>query len=189
MSVLLRPHQNLFWFGLMQKQEARAGFDACTKFGGRLLIFQFKASNRVLRSGKRKFLAPHYQFNALKRISGSSARSVFYAFPMVGNTLGVKKNPDLLSQTWLLDLTTVPSLGPPTSADGSLRMNGCHNVYVSPGIVEIHSEPVQARLINASELASSGFRGADGFQTEDNNRFEVFWEYLSRAMVYHPFRG
>lgn len=35
---------NLLWFGLTQKQEACAGFDACTRLGGRLLVFQFKAS-------------------------------------------------------------------------------------------------------------------------------------------------
>lgn len=183
MSGLLKHHWNLFWFGLTQKQEAKAGFDACTKFGGQLLIFQFKASNHVLRSGKRKFLLPHYQFNALKKISESLARSVFYAFPLVGNTLDVKKNPDLLSQTWLLDLTTVRYLDPPTSASGSLRMNECHNVYVSPGIAEIHSDTVQARLINASKLASSGFRGADDFQKAINTQFGVFYEY-SNAFSY-----
>ena len=31
----------LKWFGLTQRQEAKAGFDACGKLGGRLLILQF----------------------------------------------------------------------------------------------------------------------------------------------------
>lgn len=176
MSARLNPHQNLLWFGLTQKQEARAGFDACAKLRGRLLVFQFKASNHVLMSGKRRFLAPHHQFVALKAISGSSARSVFYAFPMIGNTLEVKKNPDLLQQTWLLDLAIAPSLSPPTTTSGSPRKNGCHNVYVSPGKVEIHSDPVQATLINASDLASSGFRGTEGLQSEVENYFDSFWE-------------
>jgi len=39
----------LIWFGLTQKQESIAGFDACTKMRGRLLIFQFKASCHTLR--------------------------------------------------------------------------------------------------------------------------------------------
>lgn len=177
MSALLKRKQNLFWFGLTQKQEAKAGFDVCTKFGGRLLIFQFKASNHVLKSGQRKLLVPHYQFKNLKRIAGSSVRSVFYAFPMVGNTLEMQKDPDLLHQTWLLDLTRVPQLSPPTSVHGLLRKNGCHNVYVLPRQAEIHSEPINVPLYNARELASSGFSGVDGFHTEGDNQFESFWEY------------
>ena len=58
--------QQIFWFGLTQKQEAKAGFDACTKLGGRLLVFQFKASNRLLKSKERVFLAPHDQLAALR---------------------------------------------------------------------------------------------------------------------------
>jgi len=46
--------QRTFWFGLTQRQEARAGFDVASRIGGRLLILQFKASNEVLRSGARK---------------------------------------------------------------------------------------------------------------------------------------
>lgn len=65
-SRLLGAKKKILWFGLTQKQEAKAGFDACTKLGGRLLIFQFKASNRLLRSNERVFLVPHDQLEALR---------------------------------------------------------------------------------------------------------------------------
>lgn len=121
-SAHLKGAANVFWFGLTQKQEAKAGFDACVKLHGRLLIFQFKASNKLLKhTGDRKFLASHSQLCALHSRAKRAARSVFYALPLVGNTAEMKKNPDLLSQTWLLDAGGLGHLGAPTKADGSLR--------------------------------------------------------------------
>lgn len=171
--------QRLFWFGLTQKQEARAGFDACTRFGGRLLIFQFKASHRVLRNGARVFQAPHDQMQALTRQTHSYMRSVFYAFPLVGTTADIARNPDLLAQTWLLDVADLPPLGPPTTLHGVLRKNRCHNIYVTPGRIEIHSDPVRAESIVFSELLSSGFAGADGLQHRFQDNFEQFREFAS----------
>ena len=57
LSSELRATQgvNVLWFGLTQAQERTAGFDACTKIGGRLFQFQFKASNQVLANGVRRF--------------------------------------------------------------------------------------------------------------------------------------
>lgn len=189
-SAHLKGRQNVFWFGLTQKQEAKAGFDACTKLGGRLLIFHFKASNNVLKkNSKRKFITPHEQLNALRKSAQNSMRSVFYALPNIGNTTEMYKNPDLLSQTWLLDVASLSHLGQPTKADGTMRKNGCHNMYLEPGQVEIHSDPIIAPLINAQEFVSEGFRGADGFQwvfENDSNRFLEFCTLLSpgaRGMV------
>src|SRR4030066_1960134 len=99
-SAHLKGTANIFWFGLTQKQEAKAGFDACVKLHGRLLIFQFKASNKHLRNtGDRKFLAPHYQLSALHSRAEHTARSVFYALPLVGNTAEMKKEPHKLPQS------------------------------------------------------------------------------------------
>ena len=56
----------VLWFGLTQKQEARAGFDAFTRIGGRLLILQFKASDYGLRNGKRRFYLDHSQLMKLR---------------------------------------------------------------------------------------------------------------------------
>src|SRR5262245_19171201 len=82
------------WFGLTQKQEAKYGFDACTKAAGRLFIFQFKASNTMQKSTKaRRFLASHAQMQKLQK-QCKRKRSVFYVFPMVGTTLELVKAPD-----------------------------------------------------------------------------------------------
>tara|TARA_B100001063_G_C16728504_1_gene537873 strand:- start:275 stop:898 length:624 start_codon:yes stop_codon:yes gene_type:complete len=179
-STHLKGCQNVFWFGLTQKQEAKAGFDACTKLGGRLFIFQFKASNNVLKNNsRRKFLTPHYQLDALRKSARNSMRSVFYALPNIGNTTEMYRNPDLLSQTWLLDVAALSHLGLPTKADGTMRKNGCHNMYLEPGQVEIHSDAIIAPLINAQEFVSQGFPGADGFQWVFKNNSNQFLEFCS----------
>jgi hypothetical protein len=169
--------QQIFWFGLTQKQEAKAGFDACTKLGGRLLIFQFKASNRLLKSKERVFLAPHDQLAALRNQVKSYRRSVFYAFPLVGNTFELKKNPDLLSQTWLVDVAYLFAVGAPTKSDGTLRKNGCHNVYVTPGKAVFHSDPVDAEAIGFSSFLEDGFPGSDGINWAFEQSFDRFWEF------------
>jgi hypothetical protein len=136
------------WFGLTQKQEARAGFDACTKLNGRLLVFQFKASNLKLQSGERRFLLPHDQLIALQRLAGHrrTRRSMFVAFPLVGTTAELQNSPDLLDETWLLDVASLRNIGPPN------RKNGCHNVYVSPGSIVLRSERVEGEAVLLSEL-------------------------------------
>lgn len=54
------------WFGLTQRQEAEAGFDAAARLhGGRLLLLQFKAG-RKLKNGSVRFTAPHKQLSALQ---------------------------------------------------------------------------------------------------------------------------
>ena len=176
-SQQVRSKERLLWFGLTQKQEARAGFDACTKLGGRLLIFQFKASNRVLRSGERVFLAPHHQLAALRKRTGSHRRSIFYAFPLVGTTAELIANPDLVSQTWLLDVAGLPPIAAPKSSKGNPRKNGCHNVYVKPGHATIHSDPMEAEVIPLRQLVTEGFAGVDGTNWIFEGRFEPFWDF------------
>ncbi|MEP2590558.1 MAG: hypothetical protein ABJH42_16365 [Marinobacter sp.] len=177
MSQFVGAKQRLFWFGLTQKQEARAGFDACTKLGGRLLVFQFKASNRVLKSGKRVFLAPHEQLDALRKRARGSYRSVFYAFPLVGNTSELSNDPDLVSQTWLVDVASLGKVGAPTKADNTPRKNGCHNVYVTAGLAEFHSDPMSAEANSLRHLLEQGFPGADGIGWSFDRRFDRFWEF------------
>jgi hypothetical protein len=55
----------VIWFGLTQRQEAQAGFDVCTRLGGRLLILQFKASSYDVPGGRR-FVLKHDQLLALQ---------------------------------------------------------------------------------------------------------------------------
>src|ERR1043165_9455809 len=158
-----RSTYNLIWFGLTQKQEARAGFDACTKLGGRLILFQFKASNHTMRTGARRFVASHDQMEALRARCGS-VRSVFYAFPLIGTTLELTTKRDLLSYTWLLDVRDVGTLPAPTGRNGRLRKNGAHYIHVFPGRAIICSEPVEVPLTQASTFVEEGFPGTDGFQ-------------------------
>lgn len=176
-SQCLGQRNRVLWFGLTQKQEARAGFDACTKLGGRLIVFQFKASSRVLKSSERVFLAPHDQLMALQKHVGSHRRSVFYAFPLVGNTSELKANSDLLSQTWLVDVASLSKVGPPTKSDGSFRKNNCHNVYVTPGNAEFHSDPVAVKASNLRVLIEQDLRGINGINSAFGQKFEPFWEF------------
>src|SRR5262245_54687912 len=93
----------LLWFGLTQDQEAKAGFDACARTGSTMLILQFKASALIV-GGARRFRAPHVQMQTLRNhVRGD--RRIYYALPTVGTTLDMQNNPDLLAQTWLLDVS------------------------------------------------------------------------------------
>lgn len=132
--------KDIFWFGLTQAQEARAGFDACTKFGGVLLIFQLKASCHVLNNGSRRFLAPHDQMQAL-RDSVKPKRKIFYVFPQAGTTHDVCK-PNCLSHcSQFLDVSKLPPKIPPPLAKGkmTLRANRVHYVDIASGKARIHS--------------------------------------------------
>ena len=110
-------------------------------------------------------------------------RSVFYAFPLVGNTRELKANPNLLSQTWLVDVSTLSAVGVPTKKDGSPRKNGCHNVYVQPGKAVFHSDPVVVDALGFSTIVRDGFPGEDGMTREFQGDFGRFWEF-SRSFSY-----
>jgi hypothetical protein len=100
----------ILWFGLTQKQEAAAGFDAASRMGGRLLLFQFKASDNVLKSTDRRFHLSHHQLAALQQRATKRPRSVFYAFPFIGNTVELSKTPSLLAKVGLLDVSTLSAI-------------------------------------------------------------------------------
>jgi hypothetical protein len=141
----------LFWFGLTQRQEAAAGFDAATVVGGRLLILQFKASNHVLSTGERRFHVSHRQLEALSDLARPDRpRSVFYVFPDLGDTSDLSGGRhDILSRTWLLDVATLPRLGAPTKRNGTLRRNGVHYADLAAPWVTFHSDPVVVPVLSA----------------------------------------
>lgn len=173
--------QRLLWFGLTQKQEARAGFDACTRLGGRLFIFQFKASNRVLKTGERVFKAPHDQMVNLRRCAGRASRSVYYVLPLIGTTIELQRNSDLLSQTYLLDVARLPMIGPPRKRYAALRRNGCHNIYVTPGSAIICSDPVAAQVHSFRSFIEEELVGSEGIDVvRDGDGFDRFWESIRR---------
>ncbi len=168
----------ILWFGLTQKQEAAAGFDVAIKMGGRLLLFQFKASDYVLKSTDRRFHLSHHQLAALQKRAGKRPRSVFYAFPFIGNTIELSKAPNLLARVGLLDVATLPAIQPPTTRYGTPRKNQVHYADVRPWTVTIHSEPVESRLEPAIELAVCGFRAAAGASPDERvERFDDFWRF------------
>lgn len=145
--------------------------------GGRLLLFQFKTSDSVLKSADRRFHLSHHQLAALQKRAFKLPKSVFYVFPFIGNTLELSKTPNLLAQVGLLDVSTLPAIKPPTTRFGTPRKNQVHYADVRPWAVTIHSEPVERRLEPAIELAGGGFRGADGLSRPGFERFGDFWRF------------
>lgn len=187
--------KSIFWFGLTQSQEAEAGFDACTRVNGKLLLFQFKASCED-RSGSRRFHAPHEQMDALVKQVGSYGRSVFYAFPMVGTTLELKSfRGDILGTTYLLDVRQLKGIPPPTTDAGTVRKSGWHYVDIrhgqsNPAFGVIHSERIQRELIRASDFAASEASRSDGFRTQYNpGLLQLFTGHAAGAVIYDRKNG
>jgi hypothetical protein len=172
----------LIWFGLTQKQEARAGFDACTRLRGRLLILQFKASNYDV-NGMRRFRLNHNQLTALRQRCRPYKRAVFYVFPLIGNSHELAQNQNFLSTTWLLDVNHLQSLSAPTKMNGQPRKDQMHNAYVRPGFVIIHSEPQEYPLISAAQFDLQGSLSA-GIILNEFRSFDQFWEFR-RHLIRH----
>ena len=111
-------------------------------------------------------------------------RSVFYVFPLVGNTHELRRCANLLHETWLLDVSGLPTLSAPTKKDGTFRRNRRHNAYVLPRSVTILSDPVEAPLIPMGQFATNSFPGMDGVTYTRLDSFDRFWE-----MTTHFSRG
>ncbi len=135
------------WFGLTQRQEAKAGFDACTRTNGNLFLFQFKVSNRIL-NGVRRFKAPHRQLQNLRQKCRAFGRRVFYVLPMIGTTLDFFQHPNILTKTWFLDVSRIPWLFSPSR--GNLKPYHYIDVPIRtiPPIAIIHSKPIKISLLN-----------------------------------------
>ena len=109
-------------------------------------------------------------------------RGVFYVFPLVGTTFELSRNPDVLAQSWLLDIFDLPDPPPfPTTKSGSPRKSGFHYVDVTPPNAAICSEPFQVPVINAADLLENEIHelGAVNMWFEDN--FQAFMG-LCRAL-------
>jgi len=157
--------QKVLWFGLTQVQEARAGFDAATSLNGRVILFQFKASDTTMRStGARRFMFEHSQLQKLINRSGQRRRHVFYVLPMIGTTQELhSNNGNFISQTWLLDVAGLPTPFPPPTIRNSSRVRANYTHYADVltvgrgATITIHSEPVEAKLIPLSEAVKYNF--------------------------------
>jgi hypothetical protein len=103
-------------------------------------------------------------------------------FPFIGTTLELSKNPYLIPQCGLLDVSKVPKIKPPTTSSGSVRKNRIHYADVLNRTVTIHSDPISVELESAEELAIEGFVGSDGVNHLFEN-FNIFWEFCHEL---HP---
>jgi len=192
----------IVWFGLTQRQEAQAGFDACTRLGGLLLLIQFKASSHDVHrafppphhAAARRFHAPHQQLVALQA-RAAPGRRVVYAFPLIGTTLELRRQQDFMSTTWLLDVAAIPSLAAPTTRAGVARKSQIHYVDVMPGHAVIHSDPVSVSLISSSVLAetllvemrqTSAPTGATNFDQFWPRRRRLFPRHAVGAIILPP---
>lgn len=139
------------WFGLTQHQERELGFDVASNVVGRLIILQFKASSVVVHpkryhQPRRRFTVPHEQLINLQTLAQAFPGSVYYVFPNIGTTHELAANRDLIAQSWLLDVQTLPRPFPvPTNTSGR------HHAFIDPPACDIRSEPVDAKLLNVRE--------------------------------------
>ncbi len=166
-----RWEEQPLWFGLTQKQEAQAGFDAATRIGSsRILILQFKAGRR-LADGRIRFTASHRQLLALGAQVKEQARLVLYVLPTVTQTPDLYSSGSwVLNTSWFLDVASIPVLGTPS------RKSGYHYMYLNPsnGVVEIRSDPIEVNAVSAfSLLQNLGGRYVGG----SYESFDVFWKY------------
>ena len=176
---------NMIWFGLTQEQESKLGFDVCTRLNGRLFVVQFKASSKTLnRTQERQFKAPHDQMVNLKRLC-RGRRAIYYAFPLAGTTAEIAANPNLMDQTWFLDVNDLPNSIPlPKKKDGTgNRKSGLHYVNVKPGKARICSDEIEVDTSMASSIFKEISNSVNGEHVGDS-RFGIELENPEQYIDY-----
>lgn len=151
---------DLIWFGLTQKQEAKAGFDACARSNSTLMLFQLKASNNLLKNGTRRFLAEHDQMQVLRN-QVKKNRLVYYVLPIIGTTPEIIHGLCFSHCSRYLDISQLPPTIPFPYAKGTKpptkRKNNCHYVDLAPNLATatIHSDPFEVKLLSADDLKNT----------------------------------
>jgi hypothetical protein len=140
------------WFGLTQQQESRLGFDIASRISGVLVILQFKASSVLVRPRRfqrrrRRFRLPHIQLDRLQALASYFPDSVYYVFPHIGTTEELAQNRDLISQTYLLDVASLPQPFPAPTNSALV-----HSAYLDPPECEIRSEPINATVLTYNDF-------------------------------------
>ena len=168
----LMPAQPI-WFGLTQQQEARLGFDACTRINAAMMLFQFKASSRGTAT-LRRYKAPHDQLQHLQLLARNfPSVNIFYVFPRIEDSTELAANSDLLAQCLLLDVRALPDPMPaPTNAGGSIRKTFCHNVELDLATngITFRSDPVHAKSEVASEYMERMARQLEPVSKKDKEQ-------------------
>jgi hypothetical protein len=147
--------RRMVWFGLTQKQEREHAYDAATNLGGKAFILQFKASSKVLKTGKysgqRLFQCQHGQMVELVKTFGGSRNACFYFFPDVGTFSDLQnKSGNLIDNSFLVDVADLPNPVPDTG-----RKSNHHYVYLDnkKPAVTVTSRPCEVdKVIRPSEL-------------------------------------
>jgi len=182
--------KRIVWFGLTQAQEAKAGFDAATKLNGRLLLIQFKASNKIMKkTGARRFQLEHDQLQNLINRVRTSKRSVYYAFPDIGTTSELQKaKGDILGNTRFLDVSNLPNPYPsPTTNSKPIRVrsNNKHYADLLLNKITIHSDPLEFNLSTISDVLQDDENVTNNFDfnwIQDMNK--SFTKNLKVAIIY-----
>lgn len=156
-------HKKVFWFDLTRKQDAKAGFDTAISLGGRVVLFQFKVSDQVLPGGERRFPLERNQLQKLSQIVHQYKRSIFYVFPLIGNTWELyRAKGDLYSHTWLLDISDMPEVPEAPAPIFNLRSNRKYHADVLPLMLKITPDLPYCRLISLNDLIMKSFDSSVG---------------------------
>lgn len=180
-SALWAPHFRTLWWGLTQEQEKAWGFDAATKAGRKHFIFQFKTLKRSAKQaqlGLLRYVAEHQQMVHLRRRANRPG-VVFYALPTLDTMGAFVSNPDLIQQTWLLDVHRLPAtIHSPTGiyAKANRRTTPPHVITVTPPTATVRSEPMTAPVWKHETQSQSVFAVApeamkDGLSDRELSNF------------------
>ena len=103
-------------------------------------------------------------------------REIFYVLPNLGTTEELGQNADLLTQSWALDVETLPQLSPPLNQNGTPRKSGEHFLDLVPPFVTIRSDPVEVAAISLQALAPRILRELSDLPAETAAAFFERWD-------------
>lgn len=145
--------------GLTQNEEKQEGVDFFVQLdpATRLFAFQFKAPKGKAEATPYQYILVRDQHESLFALAQHSPSSVFYVFPFYVTPAKLQQDvPQLLQDTWLLDLCQMPT-GQTFGATKRTRIIRCQ-----PGNAFINPEYRLQRLVDISRLDSHGI-SVEGF--------------------------
>jgi hypothetical protein len=175
--------------GLTQKEERREGVDFFAQLTPttRLFAFQFKAPRGRREGAPYRYTLERYQHDSLFSLAQQAPNSVFYVFPFYVTPRKLQRDvPQLLEDTWLLQLEQMPSaeiFGTRQTRtvrcrQGVASINPDYQILKASNI-----ERVQSRGIPARSFAGWYERYLQGTQHEDRRRSPWLVRGLRVAIV------